>query len=124
MDDAAKATLLPRPALSLRHPTPKAFGAPLNSGNWLKLQRFMAYYYLEAVLYTYVEAGESFVLSLAVFLTVIESSLNEWICPHHTFVRVELDQSLPRNLALEYSSHECQPSRRSIPSPPQWRKRR
>jgi len=34
MDDAAKATLLPLPPLSLRHPTPEAFGAPLNFGNW------------------------------------------------------------------------------------------
>jgi hypothetical protein len=76
MDDAAKATLLPLPALSLlRHRTPEAFGAPLNFGNWSNLQRFMTYYHSEAVHYTYVEAGEPFVLSLAVFLTVIESTL-------------------------------------------------
>jgi hypothetical protein len=34
MDDTAKATLLPLPALSHRHPTPEAFGAPLKFGDW------------------------------------------------------------------------------------------
>ncbi|KAI0253665.1 hypothetical protein BJV78DRAFT_1152793 [Lactifluus subvellereus] len=34
MDDATRATLLPLPSLSYRHPTPEAFGAPLSFGNW------------------------------------------------------------------------------------------
>jgi hypothetical protein len=33
LDDATKAMLLPLPSLSLSHPTPEAFGAPLNFGN-------------------------------------------------------------------------------------------
>jgi len=35
MSDTAKAALIPLPPLSLRHPTPHAFGAPLDFGNWL-----------------------------------------------------------------------------------------
>jgi hypothetical protein len=34
VNDAFKAKLLPLPRLSLRHPTPEAFGAPLNLGDW------------------------------------------------------------------------------------------
>jgi hypothetical protein len=34
MNDATKATLLPLPPLSLHHPTPEAFGPPLDFGNW------------------------------------------------------------------------------------------
>ena len=34
LNDAARATLLPLPFLSLRHPTPEAFGDPLSFGNW------------------------------------------------------------------------------------------
>ena len=34
LTDVAKATLLPLPPLSLRHPMPDAFGAPLDLGNW------------------------------------------------------------------------------------------
>ncbi|KIL65219.1 hypothetical protein M378DRAFT_533771 [Amanita muscaria Koide BX008] len=34
MSDAAKAALLPLPPLSSRHPTPDAFGEPLDFGNW------------------------------------------------------------------------------------------
>ncbi|KAF8349599.1 hypothetical protein F5887DRAFT_947041 [Amanita rubescens] len=33
-DAAAKAALLPLPPLSSRHPTPDAFGEPLDFGNW------------------------------------------------------------------------------------------
>jgi hypothetical protein len=34
MNNATKATLLPLPPLSLCHPTPEAFGPPLDFGNW------------------------------------------------------------------------------------------
>ncbi|KAK2463869.1 hypothetical protein APHAL10511_004174 [Amanita phalloides] len=34
MTDTTKATLLPLPPLSSRHPTPGAFGEPLDFGNW------------------------------------------------------------------------------------------
>ncbi|KAI0296731.1 hypothetical protein B0F90DRAFT_1744658 [Multifurca ochricompacta] len=34
LTDAAKASLLPLPPLSFRHPTPDAFGARLNFGTW------------------------------------------------------------------------------------------
>jgi hypothetical protein len=34
LTDVAKATLPPLPPLSFRHPTPDAFGAPLDFGNW------------------------------------------------------------------------------------------
>jgi hypothetical protein len=33
-DAAAKAALLPLPSLSSRHPTPDAFGEPIDFGNW------------------------------------------------------------------------------------------
>ena len=40
LTDAGKATLLPLPNLSFRHPTPDAFGTgtPLNFGNWSTLE--------------------------------------------------------------------------------------
>ncbi|KAF5373498.1 hypothetical protein D9615_009488 [Tricholomella constricta] len=34
LDDATRATLLPLPPLSLHHPTPEAFGPPLDLGTW------------------------------------------------------------------------------------------
>lgn len=80
MNDAtAKAALLPLPPLSSRHPTPDAFGQPLDFGTWSNTRDSFLHIFPRRFTMTLDRSVSLSLMNASLFLIAIELSSNAWI---------------------------------------------